>query len=50
MRDELLAIEQFDSLLEARVLVADWRDDFNDYRPHNALGMRAPGGRATSAS
>jgi putative transposase len=42
MRDELLAIEQFDSLLEVRVLIADWRDEFNDYRPHSALGMLTP--------
>jgi putative transposase len=42
MRDELRAIEQFDSLLEAQVLVADWRDEYNDYRPHSALGMLAP--------
>ncbi len=42
MRDELLAIEQFDSLLEAQVLVADWRNDYNTYRPHSALGMLTP--------
>jgi putative transposase len=42
MRDELLAIEQFDTLLEAQVLVADWRDEYNNYRPHSALGMRTP--------
>jgi putative transposase len=42
MRDELLAIEQFDSLLEAQVLVADWRNEYNDYRPHSALGMLTP--------
>jgi putative transposase len=28
IRDELLAIEQFDTLLEARVLVADWRAEY----------------------
>ena len=28
MRDELLAIEQFDTLLEAQVLVADWRTEY----------------------
>ncbi len=39
MRDELLAIEQFDTLLEAQVLVADWRREYNEYRPHSALGM-----------
>ena len=42
MRDELLAIEQFDSLLEAQILVADWRNDYNTYRPHSALGMLTP--------
>jgi putative transposase len=42
MRDELLAIERFDTLLEAQVLVADWREEYNDYRPHSALGMLTP--------
>lgn len=42
MRDELLAIEVFDTLLEAQVLVADWRKEYNDYRPHSALGMLTP--------
>jgi putative transposase len=42
MRDELLAIEQFGSLLEAQVLVGDWRNEYNNYRPHSALGMRTP--------
>jgi putative transposase len=42
MRDELLAIEQFDTLLEAQVLVADWRTEYNHYRPHSAIGMLAP--------
>ena len=42
MRDELLAIEQFDTLLEAQVLIADWRMEYNTYRPHSALDMLAP--------
>jgi len=42
MRDELLSIEQFDTLLEAQVLVADWREEYNHYRPHSALGMLTP--------
>lgn len=42
IRDELLAIEQFDTLLEAQVLVADWRAEYNEYRPHSALGMLSP--------
>ena len=40
MRDELLAIEQSGTLLEA--LVADWRQEYNTYRPHFALGMLTP--------
>ena len=35
-------IEQFDSLLEAEVLVTDWREEYNTYRPHSALGMLTP--------
>lgn len=42
MRDELLSIEQFDTLLEAQVLVADWREEYNTYRPHSALDMLTP--------
>ena len=42
MRDELLAIEQFDTLLEAQVLVADWWTEYNTYRPHSALNMLTP--------
>jgi len=42
MRDELLAIEQFDTLLEAQVLIGDWHTEYNTYRPHAALGMLTP--------
>ena len=42
IRDELLPIEQFDTLLQAQVLVADWRQEYNNNRPHSALGMRTP--------
>ena len=42
MRNELLAIEQFHTLLEAQVLVSDWREEYNGYRPHSALGMPTP--------
>jgi putative transposase len=42
LRDELLAIEQFDSLLEAKALVEDWRIDYNLNRPHPSLGYLAP--------
>jgi transposase InsO family protein len=42
LRDELLAREQFDTLLEAKVLVERWRRDYNTRRPHSSLGYRPP--------
>jgi putative transposase len=42
LRDELLAVEAFSSLLEAQVLVEDWRIEYNTVRPHSALGYMAP--------
>ena len=42
LRDELLAREQFDTLLEAKVLIERWRRHFNEVRPHSSLGYRAP--------
>jgi putative transposase len=42
LRDELLAVEQFDTILEAKVLVEDWRIDYNVKRPHSSLGYLAP--------
>jgi hypothetical protein len=32
----------FDSLLEAQVLIEDWRVDYNINRPHNAHGDLTP--------
>ena len=42
LRDELLAREQFDTLLEAKVLIECWRKHYNTVRPHSSLGYRAP--------
>ncbi len=42
MRDELLNRELFDTLLEAQVLTERWRQEYNELRPHSALGYRAP--------
>jgi transposase InsO family protein len=42
LRDELLAREQFDTLLEAKVLIERWRRHYNAARPHSSLGYRAP--------
>ena len=46
LRDELLAREQFDTLLEAKVLIERWRRHFNAVRPHSSLGYRAPAPQA----
>ena len=42
LRDELLNGYRFDSLLEAKVLIEDWRIDYNENRPHSAHGWRSP--------
>lgn len=42
LRDELLNSWRFDSLLEARVIVEDWRHDYNTNRPHTAHGDLTP--------
>jgi putative transposase len=42
LRDELLNREVFYTLLEARVLIEDWRRQYNQVRPHSALGYRSP--------
>ena len=41
-RDELLDRERFDTLYEARVLVAQWRREYNTVGPHSSLGYRPP--------
>ena len=42
LRDEHLNREEFASLLEAQVLAAGWRRDYNEARPHSSLGYLAP--------
>ncbi len=42
IRDELLAVELFSCLAEARVLIEDWRQDYNHDWPHSALRMMTP--------
>jgi putative transposase len=42
MRDELLSREIFTTLREAKVLIEQWRREYNQVRPHSALGYRPP--------
>jgi putative transposase len=47
LRDELLEREIFDTLLEAKVLIERWRQEYNTIRPHSSLGYRPPAPEAT---
>jgi putative transposase len=42
LRDELLDGEEFTSLLEAKVLARQWRQEYNHERPHSALAYQTP--------
>jgi len=41
-RDECLNDHWFSTLAEARALIAAWRQDYNEGRPHSALGYMTP--------
>jgi transposase InsO family protein len=41
-RDECLNREVFGNLLEAKVLIEQWRQQYNNKRPHSSLGYRTP--------
>ena len=41
-RDELLNREIFYTLEEAKILIEIWRKEYNQVRPHSALGYRPP--------
>jgi putative transposase len=47
LRDELLNLEEFGSLTEARVVVEAWRLEYNTWRPHSSLGGLTPAEFAT---
>jgi putative transposase len=40
--DELLNREIFKTLTEARVLIEEWRREYNQIRPRSALGYKPP--------
>jgi putative transposase len=48
MRNEVLNGEEFDSILEARVVITDWLTLYNTVRPHRGLGMMTPAAFAAS--
>jgi len=46
LRDEVLNREVFYSIKEAKVIVEDWRLEYNNHRPHSGLGYMTPAGFA----
>ncbi len=42
LRDEVLNREIFYSLKEAKMLIEQWRSEYNTIRPHSSLGYRPP--------
>ena len=41
-RDECLNENEFRSLAHARLIIENWRNDYNRFRPHKSLGNRTP--------
>jgi hypothetical protein len=53
LRDECLNVSWFRNLFHARRKIAAWRTEYNDQRPHSALGYLTPNafaGRAAALS
>ena len=48
LRDECLNRELFGSILEAQVIIEQWRLEYNGLRPHSSLGYRTPDEFATA--
>jgi transposase InsO family protein len=42
LRNKLLNWEVFTTLTEAKVLIEQWRREYNRVRPHSSLGYRPP--------
>lgn len=46
LRDELLNSEIFYTLQEAKIRIEKWRREYNQVRPHSALGYKPPAPKA----
>ena len=42
LRNKLLIGEIFTIIIQAKVLIEQWRMDYNHIRPHSSLGYRPP--------
>jgi putative transposase len=50
LRDECLGLHWFRNRVEAKVLIEDWRREYNEVRPHSSLGKLTPTEFARSQS
>ena len=50
IRDECLNINMFWSLTQARVVINDWKEDYNHRRRHSAVGYQAPADYAAACT
>jgi putative transposase len=48
LRDDVLNREVFHSVKEAKVIVENWRLEYNNHRPHSSLGYMTPAAFAAS--
>lgn len=42
VRRECLSQHYFSSIIDARIVLDEWRDEYNNRRPHGSLGQRTP--------
>jgi putative transposase len=42
LRYEVLDAEVFDTIIEARIIIEQWRRHYNQVRPHSSLGYKPP--------
>ena len=50
LREEYLRVSWFQNLFEARRIIANWRRDYNETRPHSSLRHMTPAALAAQAS
>jgi transposase InsO family protein len=50
VRDECLTITSFWSLAHARVVITDWKNDYNHRRRHSSLGYQTPADYAAACT
>jgi putative transposase len=50
LRDECLNITLFWALTQARVVITDWKHEYNHHRRHSALGYQTPTGYAAACT